>query len=272
MIEHACPDAGILAAFAEGSLQPEQRDEVERHVTDCPECPAVIGEVIQFLRESAEDENKRETPDHRWWFAAAAIAAICISIAVWRTTLSRDPLDRIRRIAAASPERPYEGRLHDFPHAHVHVPRADERPPISIALQAEMEHLARRPEDANVLHARAAAALLSANPHEAARLLNAVVHLAPHDAATWNDLAVAEIARASLDDRTALFSALQAASRAATLSPSSPEAYYNRAIALDQLGRDTQAANAYRRALALETSDSWREEIRDRLQHLENDR
>lgn len=272
MTEHACPDAGILAAFAEGSLEPQQRAEVERHVANCPECPAVIGEVIRFLGESAEEENEPERPDHRWWFAAAAIAAICIPIAVWRTTSSRDPLDRIRRIAAASPERPYEGRLHDFPHAQVHVPRADERPLIPIALRAETERLARRPEDVNVLHARAAAALLGANPREAARLMNAVVHFAPHDAGTWNDLAVAEIARASLDDRTALFSALLAANRAAALSPASPEAWYNRAIALDHLGRDAEAAKAYRRALAHEPAGPWREEIRDRLLRLENSR
>ena len=272
MTEHACPDAGILAAFAEGALQPEQRAEVERHVANCPECPAVIGEVIRFLGENAEENSEPGTPARRWWFAAAAIAAICIPTAVWRTVSTRDPLNRIRRVAAASPERAYEGRLHGFPHAHVHLPRADERPFIPIALQAETKRLAKHPQDANVLHARAVAALLSAKPREAVDLLQAAAHLAPNDAAIWNDLAVAEIARASLDDRTALPSALRAADRAATLSPSSPEAHYNRAIALERLGRDAEAAKAYRQALAQQTSGPWHEEIRDRLQRLETDR
>jgi tetratricopeptide (TPR) repeat protein len=269
--EHVCPDATILAAFAEGTLPAEQRIHVERHVTDCPECPAVIGEVIRFLAESS-DEDREHHSSHRRWFIAAAIAAICIPIALWRSLSMHDPLDGIRRIAAASPERAYEGRLYDFPHARFRSPRSHERSSVPIELQAEAKRLENRGEDAGVLHARGAAALLSGDPRKAAHLLKAAIRSAPTKAALWNDLAVAELARASLGDRGATTSALDAAGRAAALSPSSPGAHYNRGLVLEHLGRDAEAVAAYRQALVHEPSDTWRSEIRDRLQRLENDR
>jgi tetratricopeptide (TPR) repeat protein len=269
--EHVCPDATILAAFAEGTLPAEQRIHVERHVTVCPECPAVIGGVVRFLAENDEDREQHSSHRRRW-FVAAAIAAICIPIAVWRSLSMRDPLDRIRRIAAASPERTYEGRLHDFPHARFRSPRSDERSSVPIALQAEAKRLENRGEDAGVLHARGVAALLSGDPREAAHLLKAAIRAAPIRAAIWNDLAVAELARASLGDHDATTSAFDAASRAAALSPSSHDAHYNRGLALEHLGRDAEAASAYHQALEHETSEAWRSEIRDRLQRLENDR
>jgi tetratricopeptide (TPR) repeat protein len=112
--------------------------------------------------------------------------------------------------------------------------------------------------------------LLSGDPREAARALNAAARSAPNQVATWNDLAVAELACASVGDRTASVRALRAADRAIELSPSSSAALYNRGIALEHLGRDAEAVSAYRQALAHEHSDAWRWEMRDRLRSLEN--
>jgi tetratricopeptide (TPR) repeat protein len=268
-MEQACPEAGILAAFAEGALAPEKRNDIERHVSNCPECPVVIGEVTRFLAESGH-VNRGYAFRKRWGLIAATIGAIGISIAAWRVSL-RDPVQNLRRIAADSPERTYEGRLHDFAFTRFRSPRGDVSSPVPIELQAEVENLARWSQDAEVLHARGIAALLAHDPREAARLMDAAIRLAPNRAESWSDLAVAELARARLDDRL-LPSALLAADRAVALAPSWPDTHYNRGIVLEQLGRDAEAIRAYRTALAHETSERWRDEIRSRLQRLENDR
>jgi Flp pilus assembly protein TadD len=111
---------------------------------------------------------------------------------------------------------------------------------------------------------------VSHDPVKAVRLLNAATRSAPNNAAIWNDLAAAELARASRGDRTALTLALHAADRASALEPSSPDAYYNRALALEHLDRDREAVAAYRQALEHETSDAWRTEMYERLQRLES--
>jgi tetratricopeptide (TPR) repeat protein len=273
--DHACPGDDILAAFAEGTLPREQRVKIERHVANCAECPVVIGDVIRFLAESTDrvhEDAVSATVYGRWWFIAAAIAAICVPIAIRQTMTSHDPLREVRRIAAGQAERLYEGRLYGLPHARFRSPRGGENGSVPIELRAESERLAKLGNNAEVLHARALAALLSADPREAARLLNGASQFAPNDTAIWNDLAVAEIARAGLGDGSAATSALNAADHAIALAPSIPDAHYNRALALEQLGRDREAADAFRQALAHERSDAWRAEIRGRLQRLANGR
>jgi tetratricopeptide (TPR) repeat protein len=263
----SCPDATVLAAFAESRLAPGRRAEVERHLANCPECPAVVGEVTRFLAAEVPGDAGTTPPHHRWWYIAAAVAAICVSLALWHS--ASDPLRQLRKIAAASPERTYEGRLHGFAHARFRSPRGGAPRPVPMAVKAEAERLAQRDATADVLHARGIAALLGNKPDEAARLLNAAARSAPDDATIWNDLAAVELVRASLGHRAATTSALHAAGRAAQLSPSSPDAHYNRALALEQLGRHSEAATELRQTLAHETSDAWRAEVRERLQRLD---
>jgi tetratricopeptide (TPR) repeat protein len=261
----------VLAAFAEGVLPPEQRPEVERHVANCPECPVIVGEVTRFLGDAAEEDSERAAPDHRWWYIAAVIAAICVPVVVWRT-MSSDPLMHLRSIAAASAVRHYEGRLHDFAYTRFRSTRSTERISVPAALRAEADRLADHGDAADVLHARGIAALMSGDPHKAALLLDKAARSADDDPAILNDLAVAELARASRGVPAALPSALEAANRAVALAPSSPDAHYNRGIALERLSDAVGAAKAYRQALAHETSPQWSAEIRERLQRVENDR
>lgn len=268
MTENACPDAPTLAAFVEGALDTPQRAAVERHVANCPECPAIIGDVARFLADT-DAEARAWRPSPRRWFVAAALAALCIPVAIWRTVAPLDPVERIRRVAAASPDRGYEGRLHGFAHAPFRAPRAGESRPLSISLQAESERLARRGADADTLHARGVATLIDGQRCEAVRLLKTAVDLDPRRAAAWNDLSVAELACARLRDRNGYLAALQAADRAIELAPMTPDSHYNRGIALEHLGRDAEATVAYRQALHYETSPSWRREIHGRLNRLQ---
>lgn len=270
MTVQRCPDAGILAAFVEGALSPAHRVEVERHVANCPECPVVVGEVTRFLGGTPQTEVKAPSARRRRWYIAAAIAALVFPAGVlWRMTSDADPTARLRRIAA-SQERHYEGRLHDFPHTQFRSLRSNEPRSSPTALRAEAERLAEYGDDADVLRARGIAALLGHDPEDAARLLTTAARLSPADAAIWNDLAVAELARASLGNPAAPAAARFAAHRATTLAPTSAETHYNLALALDYLGREDDALASYRQALALEPSESWQTEIREHIQRLES--
>jgi tetratricopeptide (TPR) repeat protein len=256
----------VLAAFAEGTLAPERRAEVESHVANCPECPFVVGEVTRFLAEPEEADEASTW--QRWWFVAAAVAAICIPLAVWRLRPGADPLRDVRRIAADLPTRGYEGRLHDVPHAPYDGSRGTDDRSVSLAVTTESARLKERGNAPEVLHARGILALVDHHPAEAARLLHAAADAAPTDATIWNDLAAADLARYSLGDHAALPEALTAATRATQLAPTAADAHYNRALALARLDRRKDAAAAFERALALETAAAWRIEIHEQLAQL----
>jgi tetratricopeptide (TPR) repeat protein len=256
----------ILAAFAEGSLPEAERVRVERHAATCPECPAVIGATVRYLAEASSSDDGRSYYGSRRWIAAAAVS-LCIAAAAWRIVVARDALGRLRSISAAQSVRPVEGHLHRFAHAPFAAPRSDEKPLVDVRLRHEAQRLARKDDSAAVLHARGVAALLTGETTQAVQWLAAAAG-ATEDAAVWNDLAVAQLARAGLGDRTAAQSALRAADRALELSPESAAAHFNRAVALVHLDRPAEAATSFRNALARERSDSWRDDIRERLEKL----
>ncbi len=119
---------------------------------------------------------------------------------------------------------------------------------------------------------RAVEALFLGCPREAVRKLARAVRSAPNDSRLWNDLAAAHqvAAEAERSPRSVLFSrcpggtaagldefdALEAASRSLALSPS-PEARYNRALALEALHLDRQAALAWEEVEATDPDPGW---------------
>ncbi|HUR79581.1 MAG TPA: zf-HC2 domain-containing protein [Thermoanaerobaculia bacterium] len=271
MTDHGCPDAVVLAAFAEGALDVAERVAVEHHVANCPECPGVISEVTLFLQETQDDvadEPPPSPPRQIWWYIAAAVAALCIPFLVWTV---QDPMRGVRRIAAQLPARPFEGRLHDLPYAPFEAPRdGGDRPKLPLALLHEARRLAGLEPNTRVLRARGILALCAHDPRAAVDVLRRASQASPHEEAVWNDLAVAEIARAAVerDEQAALTAALDAANRALVRSPSSRDAQFNRALALELLGHHAKAIKAWRALLDHEKSVDWRTEITAHLQRL----
>jgi tetratricopeptide (TPR) repeat protein len=259
-----CPDDSVLAAFAEGTLADDERLTVEQHVADCPECPGVIGETVRFLRDGGDEgSNRDEPPPRSWWriAAAAAILVLCLPAAFWLVA-NRDPLSNVREIAEALPTRPVEGRLASFDHAPFEefrsggLPRGE-----TIALRAAAERL----RNANAPHARGIALLLAGDVANARRELEAAAQAEPRNAAIWNDLAVAHIAAGRTGGRTDYEQALTAADRAIALDRSLAGPHFNRGVTLAHLGRGTEAADAYRRATALEPTSPWSDEAALRM-------
>ncbi len=129
----------------------------------------------------------------------------------------------------------------------------------------------------------AAEALLSGCPREAVRRWTRAVAAAPNDPRLWNDLAVAHsvAAQAERNPRSPLFArcpggsaggldeldALEAASRSLALLPS-PEARYNRALALEALHLARQAGLAWKEVAATDPDARWAAEASERRRAL----
>ncbi|HEX8620286.1 MAG TPA: CHAT domain-containing protein, partial [Thermoanaerobaculia bacterium] len=88
----------------------------------------------------------------------------------------------------------------------------------------------------------------------------------PRTAQAWNDLAVSLISRSQASaTRALLVQAIAATDAALELQPRFPEALFNRALAIEQLGLRDLAADGWRQYLAVEPTGAWADEARSRL-------
>ncbi|MEM9557793.1 MAG: CHAT domain-containing protein [Acidobacteriota bacterium] len=123
--------------------------------------------------------------------------------------------------------------------------------------------------DPAALGAEAARLLYLGEPDVAVELLDEAIRLTPDDAALANDLGVALLESARVDDRAFHFvRAADALLTATRLDPSSATAHFNLAIALEELGLVDAAIATWRRGLVLETDSDWRGEAESRLRQL----
>ncbi|MDB4947723.1 MAG: hypothetical protein JWM27_372, partial [Gemmatimonadetes bacterium] len=87
-----------------------------------------------------------------------------------------------------------------------------------------------------------------------------------HPAPLLSDLAGVRLLLAQADQRPGgLLEAVEEADRAVAMAPRSRAARFNLALALDWLGTDGEASNAWRDYLALDSSSAWAAEARARL-------
>lgn len=261
-----CPAPMLLAAFMERGLDVRTREEIVRHAAVCAECVTVIAESSRYLENTLPFRRNQK----RWWLAAAAVLTITVlPYFIWRTQRGGDPMEDVRRIAGSNSTRPVEGRLTGFPHrAYVSRRSASLEHSSDISLRAVEARLRNR-TNAESLHALGALALLRGDESRAVTLLLATAGAARTDPSYWSDLSAAQTALGAATGRVEAFqAALSSADRALALEPDLAPAHFNRAIAAEHLGRTAQAEADYRRALVLDPSSPWSEEIRERIQRL----
>jgi tetratricopeptide (TPR) repeat protein len=100
--------------------------------------------------------------------------------------------------------------------------------------------------------------LVSGDLDAATAALEAATAQEPGNSSWWNDLAVAYLARGERSRGAAdATRALEASDRSLRLSPDSPEAAFNRALALTQLGRLDDAASSWSAAERLSSGSPW---------------
>ena len=119
-------------------------------------------------------------------------------------------------------------------------------------------------------HAAGVTRALLGSFEDAVTRLDRVCRAEPENAAAWNDLAAARYGLAiDHDDPHRLPLALSDADRALRLSPSFPQARFNRALILTRLGIRNEAMLAWRRAREVEHDSDWAAEIDKNISALE---
>jgi CHAT domain-containing protein len=147
-------------------------------------------------------------------------------------------------------------------------PAANSRSTIALLFRGAAGQFLLETQAGGYLHERGVATLVSSDPSEALKLLDSAVQQSPADASALSDLAAARLAAADVNGDMQLFaSALAASDAALRRNPASPEARFNRALALDRLQLHEPAAVAYQHYLAVDNASPWSTEVRRNLAH-----
>ena len=291
MVEHqpggvssACVDAATIAAFVDGTLDATGRARVVSHLASCPDCSELVGEVIRTDEDLAQPLASPESspdsgvsPGKVLWMRRRGLAAVgglvAIAASLVLLFLNRgaplDPLVAIvgdERLILARPT----GGFHYGPLRSAVRGSGDAA---NLQLAAEVMRLrerAERTKAAGDLHAYGVAQLVAGDINGAIDALQSASRLTPDEARTVADLGAAYmtrfVARGDQRDATA---ALDALDQALSLSPSVKEAWFNRALLLEQVNRPSDALAAWSKYLELTDDQAWRDEAvrrRDELQ------
>ncbi len=282
------PDAEVLAQYVDGVLEQAEREEVERHLVECPDCRDVITDAAADCASDAAPATPAPIRVHvrsRFWMpglvsALAAAAALVLIVRVVRPDWFEAPVvgpDRQALIAAVAhePTRLVEGRLtggfvYGPPPSPTRGTAVSSQHLLPATEQAVEQVIARTPprstpqNDALI----GVANLLAGQRNEAVEALDRAVARSSGTsvARIRSDLATAYLAKAQIADRPQnLQNALDAADAALREDPTLAEALFARALALEGLDRRALARAAWERYLQQDASSKWAEEAKQHL-------
>jgi cytochrome c-type biogenesis protein CcmH/NrfG len=262
-----CPDAEDLGAYLEGTLDPERRAEISRHLLTCDACLLILRETTKYQRRG----SRALTPSASVWAIAAGLVIALVGAAVFWITRRADPVKELAATAQAADMRTFEGRLTDFAYAPYRAersPSAADNTAVAAAARGILSDVT--PQSAIDWHAAGVAHLLLGHDDAAVRALAHATQLAPDSATYRSDLAAARIGIATArEDPQELTRAFADAEGALQLDSHSTAARFNRAVALDRLGRTAEAVDAYNAYLAADPRSPWAGEARWRLDRLQ---
>ncbi|HVT46109.1 MAG TPA: tetratricopeptide repeat protein [Thermoanaerobaculia bacterium] len=260
------PESEMLAEFVDGRLEGSELSTITDHLLECEECREIAGATAAFVR---EEEAKAEAPKQRaspWWIGLAAAAVLVAALAI---PLVRDSgrwsSGSIRSLVAAAPNdaRPIEPRLSGgfawAPVARVMRGAEDRASARLLLADHEIQQALEKRRTARTLHAAGVADALLGRTGSAVAKLREASELASGDASIRSDLAAAHYAGGDYE------ASLQEADKALALDPDQGEARFNRALALEALGRRDEALAAWNDYLAIDDSSEWAGEARERL-------
>lgn len=272
-----CPPPEDLARFVDGALPDDARARTVAHLVLCDDCREVVAMAAEAPEPTTGAPGETAPRPRLAIYGALALAAsLLLAVYVMRPTPAVPTADPWSAIAdAAGATRPVEGRLSLVTrHAPFAAPsRSASGASSSFAAEAVAARLAdavtaaSTTERSDAAHAAAVAALMAGHPADAVARLDRVLADTPGSAPRLNDLAVAHLALAAIESRVHFAAALEAADEALRLAPGLHAARFNRALALEGLGRAADAHDAWQAIAADATDDpAWRDDAARRLQ------
>jgi len=282
------PSDETLAAFIDGRLDAETRANVIAHMTTCAECYSVFLSATELPSRAAARDTWR--PRRAWMAVATATAAAGIACIVLITPV-RDRIlhrgDGMALLAKAAPaQRTIAGRISGFPYQPpAPVMRGSNFDPLQNPANASLltaaagvqRSVAARRTAAN-LHASGVANLLLGKGDVAIDTLReallsetgqrtvAAAIAESDDVPLLNDLSAA-LSNRAIATRRAVPDAVEAvrcADRAWRIGRT-PEAAWNRAIAIEALNGRARAMTAWHDYLAIDAASPWAAEARKRI-------
>lgn len=259
-----CPvEVEELAAFIDGRLPSDRRARVIEHLDTCADCRDIVMTADEVA--IAEAQQPSNVVRGRFWTRAIpAAAAAAMATWLFLGPLNKSGMEKLVADSASLPKRPVAGRFSaDFPY-HDHVvlrsgPSSEEREITSVdSIAWDLAAKAQERPTAKNLHA-AGVAYLHLGPENyasAIESLKGAVAKEPRNGFILNDLAAAYLA----DGNAA--AALETAERALAIDKS-PSALWNRAYALQTLGRTPQARAAWDAYMKVDPSSPWATEVKE---------
>jgi CHAT domain-containing protein len=252
---------------------------MDEHVAGCPDCYEIFAETVRFgLAEPPVALRRRPAFHFATGLAAAAVLVLAVGLWFSRARLPRTSAPLVAELAEAMGGRRFvEPRLTGgFRHGRLTTMRSGEAPqgldaqPANVlAAVARIRERAEGETSPEALGALAVTYLVSGDAAAAVKALESASAQKPDDARLLSDLAAAYLVRAKQADEPAdIPKALEAAERAIVLPDAPPEAYFNRALALESLHLTDAARKAWGDYLERDPSSAWADEARQHLDAL----
>jgi len=273
-----CPSPEVPAAFVEGTLDGQLKNEFILHLATCNTCLDEVGAGARLYREESSPRGSWKFA-RPMWLAAAAVIVAFLGWAGLQTFRQQRASSLLQALVASAPReyRLVEPRLTRFSWAKLDskrsqrgatLPRNDNAYLKLVGAVGDVLTKAERDPSAEAAHAAGVAKLLLREPAAAVQWLELAASRKPDDAAILTDLAAAQLDRAQRGRPSDLPLALATADRALQLDPTLPEAAFNRALILESMGLREAAIAAWRTYVDRETDAAWRQEGEERLQRL----
>ena len=285
----SCVDDEELAAYVDGKLSRAQAAQVEEHLASCSDCYELLAEVLHSGAELRLTEDQGNTggepephqrpepevvrmppPPPRFrlskpvYVYAGALLAAAAAIFLFVGD-RRSPLATIAETVGTdrlTVARPTGG----FEYGPISMPTrgASSADAVHLRLRAEIQRLREQPSPSpDERHALGVAQMLVGDAAESIATLTALRTERPDVAEYEADLGAAYMTRLQqTGEREDADRALSALDRAIAIKPTLTEAYYNKALVLDALGRAQDAATTWAHYLVLDSGSPWSEDAR----------
>jgi tetratricopeptide (TPR) repeat protein len=267
-----CPDEARLGEYVDGVLTDRERLDVQAHLVDCAACRDAVADIVRMVGAPTLASSRRLWDSS--WLRLSAAASLLIGAIYFlqpqrllRSRGERVDLAALVAAAASAPTRPTDGLLTGFSYAPPPLPRrgTPALQPAAVRLAAARILRAAESRDRSNVEALAAAGVAHLALGDFDRAIDALEQATqrrPADARLQSDLSAAYLARAGARDQPDDWSrALAAGQRATDSATPPPEASFNRALALEGLHRDAEAADAWAALRRMSSAANWEAEM-----------